>query len=132
MDCKKKKEAQNNKKEGVLKLEKDLHNKKQILTTLDSSNPVTYQLDTGADYHVSSNENDFHCYSVHSQIVCVAGGGSISTLGSGNIFFPTSDGNTKKLHGAIHISSEPIRIISTSQLKKQGFSIRWLPQNITI
>ncbi|KAI0993028.1 hypothetical protein K3495_g15156, partial [Podosphaera aphanis] len=125
-DCRKKRKELNQNKEGHHP-RKDSGSQKQVLS-VESSDSVSYQLDTGADYHVSSNENDFYCYSAHSKSVRVAGGGIVNTLGSGDILFPTSDGKIEHLNGAIHISGESNRILSTAQLEKQGFSIRWPTQ----
>ncbi|KAI1002152.1 hypothetical protein K3495_g6047 [Podosphaera aphanis] len=117
---------QNQNKEGYYP-RKDSGSQKQILS-VESSDSASYQLDTGADYHVSSSENDFYCYSAHSKSVCVAGGSTVNTLDSGDILFPTSDGKIEHLNGAIHISGESNRILSAAQLERQGFSIRWLTQ----
>ncbi|POS82228.1 hypothetical protein EPUL_005115 [Erysiphe pulchra] len=44
------------------------------------------------------------------------------------MFFPTSDGKLEILTGAIHLSGENTRILSTSQLENQSISIYW-PSN---
>ncbi|CCU76537.1 serine/threonine protein kinase domain protein [Blumeria hordei DH14] len=123
-DCRKKKNSNKQNKHSTIN-EAQPGNRKHVLSVMESSENVSYQLDSGADYHVSGNENDFNSYSALSQTVRVAGGGSVATLGSGNILFPTSDGKIEHLHGAIHIAGETTRILSTAQLEKQGFSIRW-------
>ncbi|KAI1002177.1 hypothetical protein K3495_g6025 [Podosphaera aphanis] len=119
LECRKKKHDNNSSKPGSRK------NQKNILSLNKSTENSEYQSDSGADFHVAPNEGDFSAYSVSSQIVFVAGGRRLSTAGEGDLIFPTSDGKTETLKGAVHIPSLKTRILSTAQLESQGFMIRW-------
>ena len=55
----------------------------------------------------------------------MAGGYQLNTAGHGDLIFPTIDNNIEILHGAIHMPGQIHCILSTAQLEKQGFSIRW-------
>ncbi|KAI0991878.1 hypothetical protein K3495_g16309, partial [Podosphaera aphanis] len=103
-------------------------NQKKILSLNKSSENLEYQLDTGADFHVIPNVNDFSTYSKSPQTVFVAGGSQISTSGKGDLLFPTSDGKTEILKGAVHLPLQKNRILSTSQLESQGYSLYWPPK----
>lgn len=120
-------ECRKKKRSGKGKLNENNNNEKQstVLSVNKLPDNSSYQLDTAADFHVSGIENDFSSYSKISQIVGVAGGGQVVTAGQGDIIFPTFDGKLEKLNGAIHLPGEKTRILSTSQLEKQGFSIDW-------
>ncbi|KAI0995642.1 hypothetical protein K3495_g12537 [Podosphaera aphanis] len=58
----------------------------------------------------------------------MAGGGQVTTDGHDDIFLPTADGKFEILSSAVHLPGETTRLLSTSQLEKQGFSINW-PEN---
>ena len=117
-DCKKKKR---------LAKEKLGHNehKKNNVPTINSLDNSTYQLDTAADFHVSGDKSNFSSYSATVQTVRVAGGHQLNTAGHGDLIFPTIDNNIEILPGAIHMPGQIHCILSTAQLEKQGFSIRW-------
>lgn len=108
VDCRKKKRAENNKSHGDNK----------ILSVHSTSDNRSYQLDTAADYHVSSNVSDFSSYSNSNKIVFVAGGNQVKTVGHGNLIFPSIDNQTDTLHGAIHMPGQTQCILSTAQLEK--------------
>lgn len=119
-DCRKKKKAEKHKSQRA-----DSHSNKNVLSLHNPQDNSGYQLDTAADFHVSGNELDFSSYTSSPQIVRVAGGSQVTATGRGNLMFPSIEGNTELLSGAIHIPGQTNRIISTAQLEKQGFSIRW-------
>ncbi|POS82500.1 hypothetical protein EPUL_006648, partial [Erysiphe pulchra] len=100
----------------------------KILSVNKPTDTSCYQLDTAADLHMYGNKDDFSSYFKSSQLIGVAGGGQVTTDGHGDMFLPTSDGKLEILTGAIHLSGENTRILSTFQLEKQGFSIYW-PSN---
>ncbi|KAI1004389.1 hypothetical protein K3495_g3824 [Podosphaera aphanis] len=103
-------------------------NQKKILSLNKSSENLEYQLATGADFHVTPNINDFSTYSKSPQTVFVAGGSQISTTGKGDLLFPAFDGKTEILKGAIHLPLQKNRILSTSQLESQEYSLYWPPK----
>ncbi|KAI0993295.1 hypothetical protein K3495_g14888, partial [Podosphaera aphanis] len=90
-----------------------------------SQDTSAFQLDTAADFHVSGNENDFSSYLSTTQTVRVAGGGQVTTAGCGDLKFPSVDNNIETLKGALHMPGQKHCILSTAQLEKQGFSIKW-------
>lgn len=122
-DCRKKKKIAKQNSQKVTESE----NKNKILSLNRNIDSSDFQLDTAADFHVSGNLNDFSSYSSSIQTVRVAGGGQVITAGCGNLIFPSIDHKTEILTGAIHLPGQDFRILSTSQLEKQGFSIRWPP-----
>ncbi|POS83560.1 hypothetical protein EPUL_003034, partial [Erysiphe pulchra] len=72
----------------------------KILSVNKPTDTSCYQLDTAAYLHV---------------------GGQVTTDGHSDMFLPTSDGKLEILTGAIHLSGENTRILSTSQLEKKAF-----------
>lgn len=98
---------------------------KKILSVDDNLEKLAYQLGTAADFHVSANKCDFSSYSKSSQTVRVAGGGQVTMAGCGDLLFPTVDNKTIIINGAIHLPGQKYKILSTAQLEKQGYSIRW-------
>ncbi|POS88058.1 hypothetical protein EPUL_000486 [Erysiphe pulchra] len=109
-ECGKKKEGQN-KNSGETK----------ILFVNNPSNTSYYQLDTAAGSHVSGNIDDFSSYTRSSQSIVMAGGGQITTNSHGDMILPTLNGKLEFLTGVIHLPVETTRMLSTSQLEKQGF-----------
>lgn len=96
--------------------------------TLCVNNPEnsSHQLDAAADCHVPGNISDFSEYSNFPKIVQVAGGGQITAAGYGTLALQSIDKRINNLRGAIYLPGQRQCIISTAQLQKQGFSIRWL------
>lgn len=85
----------------------------------------TFQLDTGADLHVSGNKLDFSSHDSTVQSVRVAGGGHVTSIGCGNLILSSIDNKTEVLNGAIHIPGQKHCILSSAQLEKQGYFLRW-------
>ncbi|KHJ31196.1 putative serine threonine protein kinase domain protein [Erysiphe necator] len=56
--------------------------------------------------------------------ISVAGVGQVIAAGHGDLLLSTCHGKMEKLTGAILTPGQKIRILSTSQIENQGFSIR--------
>ncbi|POS85366.1 hypothetical protein EPUL_004436 [Erysiphe pulchra] len=109
-DCRKKKKVSKDRNVNV---------NSKVLSVVNPSD--SYQLDTGSDYHVSANKDDFSSYSTSPVNVQVAGGDQVKALGRGSLNFPSLNNQKDVLHGAIHIPGQKQTILSTSQFN----SIRW-------
>lgn len=128
-ECRKKKRAEKGKSQDKGKGKShDKENKNSILSVNKIPDNTPYQLDTAADYHVAGNESDFSSYIKSPITIFVAGGGQVTAAGHGDLLLPTCDGKIEKLKGAILLPGQKTKILSTSQLENQGFSIRW-PMN---
>ena len=83
-----------------------------------------FQLDTGADAHVTGSVENLSDYSPSTSYVNVVSGLNVRSLGRGNLLMPSIDGKTEALPGAVLIPGEN-NLVSLEQLEKLGYTLKW-------
>ena len=98
--------------------------KVQIKAAISSKAVEGFQLDTGADAHVTGSVENLSDYSPSPSYVNVVGGRSVRSSGRGNLLMPSVNGKMESLPGAMLIPGEN-NLVSLEQLEKLGYTLKW-------